>query len=414
MDAPRSLPALTRGLDVLSPETSLPSGSARVVSNVTLADDGSFARRPGHSALFALAGAHSLWRSPTTGRTLVASGNGLYQVNLAAASATLIFTGLTPEAPVEYDEVADTTYFCTPAVLGKITAAGLVRRPGVATLLGYKPTLAATIGGLTAGIYGVAYSLLNDLGEESGISAIAYIDLPSGGGITLTNLQTASSVTQMNVYVTTPNGTELHRYETLTVAGTATITDQKQGRGATRQFLDPMPGGSFVRLFRGRLYVASGAWLYISDKLDYGVMNARSGWLTFGRTITMIEPVESGIFIGLSDRTIFLRGTGPEDFQQTTISARGARPHTGARVPADYFDAGLVRNREYPVASWATECGFAIGRHDGSVAYPQADRLRLAGDTAGRTLFMRRNGVRQAVVCVESIDYVGPAVDGTI
>lgn len=415
LDEPKALPALTRGLDVLAQETALPPGSGRVVHNVVLQDDGGFGRRPGHTSLFTLAGAHSVWKSPSTGNVYVAAGPSLYQVNIAAASAALIFTGLQPETPVEYDEVADTTYFCAPNVLGKITAASQVRRPGIANLVGYRPTLTAAAGGLLPGTYAVAYSLLNDLGEESGLSSLAFLELASGGGITLTNLQTASNVTRMNVYVSAPNGGEMYLHVNLAVAGSASITDQMVSRQAVNADLDPLPGGDIVRYFRGRLYVARGSWLYYSAPFNYGLMNIKSGWVTLGRDIKVLEPVESGLFLGFSDRTEFLRGTGPGDFQVVPVSARGAIAHSGVRVPADYFSAGHVKDRASPVACWLSDYGVVIGHADGTVSYPQADQLRMSVTSPARALFMQRNGVKQAVFCVESIDLgVSAAVDSTI
>lgn len=412
---PAALPMLTRGLDVLAQEGALPPGSARVAHNVTLHNDGGFERRPGHVPLFALEGAHSLRRSPVTGRTLVAAGISLYQVDFDAETATQVFSGLLSDALVEYDDLGDLTFFCAPNVLGKITAAGLVRRPGVADLIGYQPTLAAVAGGLTAGTYGVAYSLLNDLGEESGISAVAFIELATGGGVALTNLQTASHVTQMSLYITPPNGTELYHHDTVAVAATASIADQRRQRAATRQNLAPMPGGDFVREFHGVLYVARGPWLYHSEDLDYGVRNIKGGWFNFGQDITVLEPVAAGIFVGFADRVIFLRGRGPSDFNQVVVSARGAIAHSGARVAADFFDKDLVPDRASPVACWFSDYGFVLGRADGTLAYPQADRLRLATNSPARVAFVEREGVKQAVFCLDSLNLgVGTAVDSTI
>lgn len=411
---PYPLPALTQGVDVLTPEGSLPKGAVRSAANVVLQDDGGFTMRPGRSAVTALADAHSLWRSPAQTRTLVAAQNTLYDVTLPDLTVAPLFTALPWDAPVSYEDVGPDVYFTAGGVLRKIATDGTVRRPGIADLLGMAPLVSATTGGLAAGRYGVAYSLINDLGEESPLSSISWIDLDAGGGVSLIGLQTAPDVVKVALYVTTANGGELYHHDTRTFAAAQTITDQTLGKLATRQHRQPMPGGEIVRLYRGRLYVVSGRWVYISDPLDYGVMDVKGGWLTFNRTINVFEPVAGGIFVGLRERTIFLRGSGPKDFEQVEVAARGALAQSGARMPADFFAPALAPNRDLPVATWLSDAGLAIGRPDGSIAYPQAHRLTVAGDSA-RALFAQQNGIKQVIHCVDAMTLgVGGAADLTL
>lgn len=395
-DPPRKdLPLPTLGADVIGQEGSLPEGTVRRAHNVVIDSTGGFARRPGYSLVIALENAHSLYRNPDW--VLVAAGTKLYTLNLAQGTKEPIFEGLTVEAPVSYCEAANDTYFCSPGVLGKITRSGLVRRPGVAQLLGFRPTLTATVGGLLPGRYGVAYSLINDLGEESAISSIEWIDL-AGGGILLSGLQTASDVARMNIYTTTPNGSELYLHGSRVQAGTATILDQTLSRQATKQYLEPMPGGSIVRFFHGRLYVADGPWLWVSEPFDYGLTSVKSGYMIFDRPITMLEAVEGGIFVGMSDRVVFLQGDGPGGFRNTVAATRGAIPYSGTTAPADYFNDLVAPDRGKACAAWLSEVGLAVGRPDGSVSFPQAQRVRVVGDRA-RAAFVEHDGIKQAVFC---------------
>ena len=395
------LPALTRGVDVLTPEGDLTKGAVRKAVNISIHDNGSFDRRPGYRAFISLADAHSLWRSPAQTRVLVAAGDTLYDVDLGLGSAGTLFVGLTPGNAVEYTEVGPDIYFVDGNILRRVNSSGMLRRPGVAALGAERPSLAQGVGGLTPGRYGVAYSLLNDTGEESGLSDTEWIDV-TGGGIGISAMATAPNVTQVNVYVTSPNGGELYLHQTLAQSSTASISDKTQLRTATNQYLAPMPGGDYVRYFRGRLYVVSGSWVWYSEPLYYGLTDVRSGFLTFGRTITMFEPVESGIFVGLREKVLFLRGNGPESFQEVPCTDRGAIAHTGTRVAADFFSPELVPDRGFPVATWLSERGMAVGRADGSLALPQAERISLVADR-GRVLFLQHAGIKQAIYCVESL-----------
>jgi len=395
------LPALTKGVDVLTPEGDLTKGTVRKAVNISIHDNGSFDRRPGYQAFISLANAHSFWRSPAQTRVMVASGDILYDVYLGSGSAAALFVGLTPGNPVEYTEIGPDIYFVDGNILRRVTPTGVVRRPGIAALDAERPTLTAAPGGLDAGRYGVAYSLLNDAGEESGLSDTEWIDVTTGG-IGVAAIASAANVTQANVYVTSANGSELYLHQTITWSATSSITDQTRTKLAMGKYLTPMPGGDYVRHFRGRLYVVSGSWIWYSEPLNYGLTDIRSGFMTFGRTITMFEPVESGIFVGLRERTLFLRGNGPETFQQVPLTDRGAIAHTGASVAADFFSPELVQERAFPVATWLSERGMAVGRADGSMALPQADRISLVADR-GRVLFMQHAGIKQAIYCVESL-----------
>lgn len=391
----KSLPLPLLGTDVIGQEASLPEGAVRRAHNVVIDATGGFARRPGHSLAIALENAHSLYRNPDW--VLVASGSKLYKLNLALGSKEAIFDGLALDAPVSYCEAATDTYFCSAGVLGKITRSGLVRRPGVAQLLGTSPALTPTVGGLLPGRYGVAYSLINDLGEESPISSIGWIDLP-GGGILLSLLVTASNVARMNIYATTPNGSELYLHSNVVQSGTASILDQTLSRQATKQYLEPMPGGSIVRFFHGRLYVADGPWLWVSEPFDYGVTSVKSGYMIFDRSITMLEAVEGGIFVGMADRVVFLQGDGPGGFRNTVAATRGALPYSGTTAPADYFNDLVAPDRGKACAAWLSEVGLAVGRPDGSVSFPQAQRIRAVGERA-RAAFFDRSGIKQGVFC---------------
>ena len=395
------LPALTRGIDVLTPEGDLKKGAVRKAVNIAIHDNGAFDRRPGYQSLITLSGAHSLWRSPAQTRVLVASGDTLYDVNLDLGSVSPIFVGLSPDNPIDYTEIGPDIYFVDSAIVRRITPEGLVRRPGVAAVDSSRPSLAQATGGLYPGRYGVAYSLLSDTGEESGLSETEWIDVTTGG-ISVSAIANASNVTQANVYVTAANGSVLYLHQTIAWNGSSSITDQTKTRVATGQYLAPMPGGDYVRYFRGRLYVVSGPWVWYSEPLRYGLVSIVGGYLTFGRTITMFEPVESGIFVGLRERTLFLRGKGPENFEQMPLTDRGAIAHTGERVPADFFSPELLPDRGFPVATWLSERGMAVGRADGSLAMPQSDRISLVADR-GRALFMQHNGIKQAIYCVESL-----------
>lgn len=395
--------AFGRGLDVVSPEGGLPDGAVREADNIVLLTDGRGRQRPGYGApIIPLAGAHSHWQSAATKRVFVAAQDTLYEVDLAAQAVSPLFTGLPIEQPVEYIDVGPDTYFTAGGILRKVTAAGVVRRPGVADLSAMAPLVISGAGTFRSGRYAVAYSLINDLGEESGVSRPTYIDLTGPAGIVLGGIAIAADVTRMRLYVSDADGTELYPHSSAAVASAITLSDpRKDGEVTKRTGKMPMPGGSIVRHFRGRLYVVQGKWVWISDPLDYGLCDMVGGWMSFNRTIKMLEPVEAGIFVGLRERTIFLRGRDQADFVYENASTHGALG-TGTPAPADFFNADLVPDQAHPVAAWMSGAGIAIGRADGSIAYPQEARITLDG-TAFKPAFFTHEGAKQSLSFIENM-----------
>jgi hypothetical protein len=398
---PIKLPAPVLGLDVRSPESGLPKGAVRRATNVVLTDTGDFRRSPGSVLRGALDAAHSLWRGNDT--TLVAAGITLYRATLGATTTyAALFTGLPLGDWVEYCAVGADIYFTAPGVLGKLCSDGLVRRPGVADMVGILPTLAPTVGGLTAGTYGVAYSLTNDLGEESPLSSIAWIELATGGGILLTNLMMATDAVKVNIYVTPGDARELYHNSTIAWATATSIQDQKLERLAPKKGFAPMPGGMIVRHWHGRLVVAQGGYLIFSDAFDPGVTDPAFGWLAVGATVTMCEPVEGGIFVGTARDVRFYAGTGPDDLKMVVASKRGAIPHSGALMPADYPDSRLTET-SLPVAVWLSDVGVAFGLPDGRVLAPQEGRIRLTSGGWARPTVAWNGGIKQVLFSVESM-----------
>lgn len=411
---PTNLPMPRLGIDVRSPETELPKGAVRSATNVVLTDSGAFRRAPGQELRAALDGAHSLWRG--NGTTLVAAGATLYEVALGNPTTyEAIFTGLPVGDPVEYCAVGGDIYFTAGSVLGKLCADGLVRRPGVADLIGYAPTLAETVGGLFPGRYGVAYSLTNDLGEESPLSSIAWIELTTGGGILLSNLVTATDVTKVNVYVTAANGKELYLNQTRAWTTATSVTDQTLGRDAGKRGKVVMPGGGIVRDWHGRLVVAQGGFVLFSDPFDRGLADPEYGWLAIGNTVTMLEAVEGGLFVGTDDGVQFFSGNGPDDLKAVTVSSHPAVPNSGTIVPRDMFDPKLVGEGAIPVAVWLSDVGLMIGTPDGQVLEAQASRIRMTTAGGARPTVAWNGGVKQLIFSVESMTMgVGGSADGTL
>ena len=148
----------------------------RDIANIDVTADGIGFVREGFTPTGLLPGARCMQGFDTF--ALCAQGDGLYRVDYPLAT-TLIATGLNPNNPVAYTRHAGAVWFTDGDMLGCVSADGhSTVRVGLPTPASPN-ILAAGIGGLTPGRYGLALSFVSAT-EESGISAITFTYTTAG------------------------------------------------------------------------------------------------------------------------------------------------------------------------------------------------------------------------------------------
>lgn len=235
-------------------------------------------------------------------------------------------------------------------------------------------------------------------GEEGALSAAAFVDVPEGGGITVNLTQPNEGLpTGIRIYRTTTNGEILLRAADVGLGlSTWLLGNATLGRAADTQFKGRMFGGDIVRYWRGRLWVAKGTRIYLSDPLRYGMYDPREGFLQLPRRVTMMRPVEGGVFVGTSDGVKFYSGTGPTDM--TIKDTGGTAPVEGTDTLVSAEEFGDIGIKGKFVALWLAANGFIVGQPDGSLISKQSDRIRLPSGATGTGAVVVN--ARQAVAVV--------------
>lgn len=90
-----------------------------------------------------------------------------------------------------------------------------------------------------------------------------------------------------------------------------------------RQFLSAVPAGHILRIFNGRMYVAVDNILFISEPYAFSWFDALTAFV-FDRKITMVNAVQSGLFVGTTEEVVFMAGSGPQDFARVKALSSGA------------------------------------------------------------------------------------------
>jgi hypothetical protein len=391
------------GMNVVASESKLASNEVREAKNVLIHKSGSFERRDGYSLAQAATRAHSVWTGKEQLRTFYAAAGTLYEVLQVQPtfSAAARATGLW-DAPARYAERGGRIYVSAGRML-RIDQDGGVRTPGVIDMVGFRPTAnGTTAGGLSPGRYGLALSAVNDLGEESGLSEVTWVDLPATqGAIAFDVPPTSADVAAWNVYRTPPNGAEL--YFAKQVAASSVLTLGELGRREAGWLRSPLPPGGELAAWNGRLWSAQGTFLYYTDPFS-DLCSVRDGYLPFGTPCDrLLLPMPAGMYVGTDEGVVFLAGSGPGDFRHTLAAEGAPIRHSGAIVDAALFPDRLVGDGTSQVAVWFSDVGLNIGLPDGRVLTPQAGRILISGVPRATTTPVVQKGVKQLITALESM-----------
>jgi hypothetical protein len=155
----------------------------------------------------------------------------------------------------------------------------------------------------------------------------------------------------------------------------------------------PLPAGQLLEYYKGRLYVASGNYLYFSDPYaDY--YDQRRSVYQFNGEITLLRAVESGIFIA-DGKTHFLKGDSPLEFQKIeNILDSDAIIYSDGRILGEYI--GKKVGLEYAI--WTSTKGICIGDPEGSaVIVSDSYAMQYSSYRRGAGLFWKTDGKEQYI-----------------
>lgn len=291
------------GINTRLPNFSLNTKEGRYVRdavNVDLLNDGSLRRRRSADVVQAMSGAHSL------GHNYLVRASVLYKVTLPNYSETMAALLMSDE-PMSYATEGD--LYCTNGTDAlRIAADGSVYPWGLTTP--DEPFVAQIAGTLAKGTYQVAVAYYNDgTGEEGGVSASNNFSVNSdGAGLRITVPPVTTGATHVNIYVSTQNGGVPFFQKRVAPGGTTDVLSLVAGREAVQRFEAPMPAGSRVFFFNGRMCVVKGSTLYYGLPYRHGYYQPLDGRIDFHKDITVAVANQAGIYVATTDQTFFFAG----------------------------------------------------------------------------------------------------------
>jgi hypothetical protein len=399
MSKTQKFPLPVTGIDSLSEETALIKGAVREAVNVDINRSGGFARRKGYTQLLAANDLHSLHTAVQRGVTYLAHGSLLMSVNPPAALAPVGV--LNSSDPVSYVEYNGNVYASNKTSLLWLPADSPSQFRPVGVPTPDAPTLSVANGGLLPGKYGVTISMVDDRGEESGTAPVQILDLPDGGGVSLSRLPQKSGYTVF-VYMTAADGEQLHlAAQCPAVFPTYVVGETAKGGDCDTRGLQPMPPGDFVRWLGGRLFTAKNGAVYFSEAMRPHLHNPAHNVIPMSGHISFMEAVIGGLYVGDSRGVWYFDGTDPTVFKALLVSTCRAVVRSSIMVPPEHFNEKLVPSKN-PVALWLSTSGYVVGMENGQTVELQPERVKVPPGLAGRSVYLFRNGRKQVLTPVNS------------
>jgi hypothetical protein len=162
-----------------------------------------------------------------------------------------------------------------------------------------------------------------------------------------------------------------------------------------------MPAGQLIEWYNGRLYVAKGDKLYISDPLYPEAVDIRKGFLRFKGYITLLQSVDDGMYV--ADGThYFIDGEQPEKFKKTFIADYNAVIGTSVVVDPGFI-GGYINElfgftpRVGTMAMWLSEKGICLGLSRGQFYNITQEKYTPESVLYGTALFKVTKGLPQYI-----------------
>jgi hypothetical protein len=367
--------------------------------NVDITQKGYLKRRRGTTKTIS-GPAHSLWSDPPYSEAYAVSNGNLQRLTNAGVglSAATVLANM-PTTPISYSRGADgDVYWSNGQTIRRISAG--VDRPIVTGTPNPVPTLAVGSGALAAGRYLVAFTASGPDGESPS-TPVVEVDLLANSSLAY------AAASAVNVFMSAPNG-DILTLQTSGAHGTIAVYNGA-GRRSDTTNMAAMPAGTIVRHYNGRMLVANGPTLYISEPYNYGVYNPSLGYVTFDAAITALEPTGDVLYI-CTDNTYFIKDLFSDTLNQ--VLPYGAIPGTSGQSPDStsfYWQSprglviadqtGGVKNVQESVIGFAPAVsGASLFRHHDGAVHIVTSRQGVQTNVADATSFMEAEVLRQGTV----------------
>ena len=371
------------GINNIVPEMRLAPNDLVTAANVDIGLSGEISRRDGYSVVSE--DCHkNLWQGD--GFMLATSLGDLKKVGGATLYPSL---GLDR---VWYCNLPDGKTIFSNGLINGLTD-GLTRTSWGVPIPASIGSVTPVSGGLFPGDYQyqITYVRLSD-GAESGPAYSNPTALPDGGFF-VGGLPVMAGH-KINVYLTSHNGGGAYYAGSTTGSSFSFIGENHELVLPCRtDHLDEPPVGTVMAFWRGRVLVADGDTLWASKQAQWGLFDKRRDFKRFDSPITLIQPVNDGVYIGTEKELLFLAGTEFDKLQQVRIMRGRVVLGSGVTVPGERIKLGDGVGRNPAMICIAD--GILVAGFDGGTAVRLTEGRYKTTATEVSATFRMINGIPQ-------------------
>jgi hypothetical protein len=173
---------------------------------------------------------------------------------------------------------------------------------------------------------------------------------------------------KINVYLTSHNGEQAY------LAG-STFTSSFSYLGKNDALvlpcrtdnLRPAPAGTVTAFWRGRVLVAAGPVLWASKTNAWELCDMRRDFKQFSGDITLVQPVDGGVFVGTTKELAFLSGVEFDKLAYTRVLEGPVVLGSGVAVRGELVQRGQGTGQGAAMVCIAAR-GLVAGFSDGGIA----------------------------------------------
>lgn len=368
-------------------------------TNVDIGLAGEVRRRDGFSEAVDASQHSYLWEAE--GFTLAVRDGDL--VRLVDGNYTTLAADVA--GPVRYATWPDGRVAASDGTSAWLVGLETFTQHGVPTPLSAGNATGESGGFLPAGTYSWQVSYVRgDRVEGAPLLSSVTIDLTDNQKFTLADLPALTGFT-IKVSLTHHNGGVLRLAGETADDTVDTFTYDGKLEGLVREsqteHTDPAPGSSYLGFWRGRALAAVGKFLFASRHADPEHFKFDQDFKAFGANITMVQPVDGGIFVGTASELAFLGGSTWDALTYSRRIAAGVVPGSGVLVPGDSLKRG--EGVAGPGDCFMAICGGHIvaGYQDGACAILTEDVYRTDAISAEATFRVTDDGIAQYLASVD-------------
>jgi len=270
-------------------------------------------------------------------------------------------------------------FVCTGTELLRFDGSTL--RPWGVPTVTVQPVPIIVGGGLPAGTYQAAVTLVNAQGEEGGSINPIQITVPDASALVFLAPDLLAGYSQ-RLYLSSASGENLYLQYEGTDDYIANLLRDDTARLDTLNLREPV-GGDHVAALNAVLLIADGSTLWYTLPMSPHLLNASKCFFQFAAPIDLVVEVEGGAFV-CADKTYFLQSPEVDQVVRRNVAEYGGVAGTASVLPDGR-------------AAWMTPYGLAVGALDGSVTLLSQANFVPELATEGASGVFEHNGNQMVV-----------------